>query len=387
MDRPLVYFMLSVLLMYILQGSIWYTMPLLFSQTFSNNLFNVGLLISLIPLIEVLVAIPFGFYADFGRIKSIFFVSSLSLLMVPMLILMNSQIFNAIGVFMLAIGGIGIWIAAIAYLSSMINKKDVRYVGYEFSVMSLGWVFGPILGGFTYQLGGGFGLTLMETFVIAISSFLMLVTMSMEIKMRRKHAPKLLQLLRSESKIIKKIPDFLLLFFFLGFIFDFYSYAVWVSVPLLTVLRGMSLIVGGIIVGIVEVPYVIGDAVGGYIYKRNSEWFVITACLIIAIVSILAAAWFENISFFGISILFITGLALSIASITTWNLIISKDRADVGEISAMSVIAGGLGGALGALVAGASLVHYQFTVSAIVVSVLSFLLLIYLNVVFKRVKL
>jgi hypothetical protein len=54
MRRGTVTFMLAVLIAYMVQGSIWYTMPLIFAHAFANNYFAVGLLIAIIPLIEVL---------------------------------------------------------------------------------------------------------------------------------------------------------------------------------------------------------------------------------------------------------------------------------------------------------------------------------------------
>lgn len=384
MNNKNVAFMVAVLLTYLIQGSIWYTMPLLFAQTLSGNYLEVGVLVSIIPLIEVIAAIPLGYLADFGRIKSVVFNSMLALLLVPFLFATNINLLTAIGAFLLGIGGIGIWIATNAYVANVFGRKKIKYIGYEFALMGVGWAIGPVLGGYAYGAFGELMLSLMEILVLAIASFVFLKSLKNVIVVHHRKAPKLIRILKIENRVIHRLPAFVMPFLFLSFLFSFVSFAAWVSVPLLALTTGTSILVGGVIIGAINIPFIVGDTLIGRLYRRGRGKEFVTACLFLSAELMVVAALLVSKSIYSLLILFATALLVTIAYVNIFSAIIERDTRDTGEISALATVSGGLGGALASVIAGATIATYKLYFVAGTFCVLVLLYLLYLHTVFKR---
>ena len=378
-----VVFMIAVLLAFIAQGAIWYTMPLIFAQTFGNDYFEVGLLIALIPLMEVIAAIPFGYFADIGKIKTITFDSMLALLLTPFLFTININIFTAMGTFLFAAGGVGIWIATNAYVANVFGRREIKYIGYELALMGMGWVTGPMLGGLIYDGFGKIALAVTEMLVIAIASFLFLRTLEVETPVRNSRAPKFMKILKIQNRVIHRLPAFVFPFLLLSFIFSYLELSVWVAVPLITVITSSSVLLGGFMIGIINIPSMVGEALGGKLYRRGEEKKIVSLALVLAALSMVASAIFLNQSFYALVILLATALFTAFAYVGIFSAVIERDTRDTGEISALATVTGGFGGALAAVIAGATVATYKLQVVAGVFCVLVFLYLLYLRFAFK----
>ncbi len=379
-------FMLAVLLAYVAQGAIWYTMPLIFSQTLASDYFAVGVLISLIPLIEVLGAVPFGFFADFGRIKAIVFDSMLALLVVPFLFATNIELLNSVGVFLLGVGGVGVWIGATAHVSNVMGKKNVKFIGYDFAVMGVGWVAGPILGGFIY---GGFGnvpLAVTELLLIAIASFLFMKSMRFASDVSRRHTPKFSKLLSIKDGLVSRMPRYVVPFLFSAFMYSFFAYAVWVSVPLITRLSSATVLLGGIVIGVLGIPFAFGDSLGGRLYVRGHTKTLVGVAMVASAAFVFAAAFLLKDSFFSLIILSASALLVTLADVWMFSAVVDIDRQDSGEIAALSVVSGGFGGALGAVVAGATIVEFRLYAVAAVFGAMALLYVVLLFGVMRRTR-
>lgn len=382
--RDNVAFMLGVLLAWIAQGSIWYTMPLLFSKVLSDNYFVVGLLIAMIPLVEVVVAIPFGYYADLGKIKYIAFDSMLALLAVPLLFALKVSSLNAAGVFLIGAGGIGIWIAATAHVSHYFGRKP-KYIGYELAVMGVGWVTGPILGGFLLENFGGVMLAAAETLILAIASFIFLKTMRYKIDVTYKTAPKLGRLFGMEHRAMRRLRLLAFPFLLLSFLFAFFSYTVWVAGPLLARIGDISIFLGGAVIGALEAPYVFGDALAAKFYVRGGVKRIVSVSVLLSFVFMLLSALLVGESFFALIILFGTALLLGIADVALFSALIDSDRRDTGEIAAFATVSGGIGGALAVVIVGATIATYQLYVITAAFGILVAIFLLYLHLRFKDI--
>ncbi len=382
--RDNIAFMLGVLLAWIAQGSIWYTMPLLFSRAFSDNYFVVGLLIALIPLVEVAVAIPFGYYADLGKIKHVAFDSMLALLVVPLLFALKMGPLNAAGVLLLGVGGIGIWIAVTAHVSHYFGRKP-KYIGYELAVMGVGWVTGPILGGFLLGVFSGVALAAAEIIILAIASFIFVKTMRYKIDVAYKTAPKLGRLFGMEHRAMRRLHKLAFPFLLLSFLFAFFSYTVWVAGPLMARIGDISIFLGGAIIGALEAPYVFGDALAAKFYVRGGIKRLVSVSVLLSLVFMVISAVLVSSSFFALIILFGTALLLGLADVAMLSALIDSDRRDTGEIAAFSIMAGGMGGALAVIITGATIAVYQLYVITATFGVLVVIFLLYLHIRFKDI--
>lgn len=373
------WFMVAVLLAYVAQGSIWYTAPIIFSRVFSSNYFEVGLLFSLIPLIEIAAAIPFGYMADFGKVKHIAFNSTLALLLVPFLLATNLNVLIAVGVLLLGIGGEGIWIATNSYVANIIGKRSIKYIGYEFALMGIGWITGPMLGGFVLGASDRLVLTVIEMLLLAIGSFIFLRVLKVKISVAHIRAPKFIKILRSESALMRELPSFVLPFLLLGFIFSFFGYVVWIAVPLLTLITSAGIFAGGMVIGFVNIPYAIGDVLAGKLYKKGKEKTIVSVCLILAAFFMLLSALLVNESFYSLIILLGTALFVTFAEVGVFSAVIDSAKKDTGEISALETVSGGIGGAFAAIVTGATVAQYGlWVVSGIFVTLIA-VYLVYLH--------
>jgi MFS family permease len=361
-------------------------MPLIFAQTLSGNYLEVGVLISIIPLIEVIAAIPFGYFVDFGRIKSVAFNGMLALMLVPLLFAINTGLFTAIGVFLLGVGGIGIWIVTNAHVANVFGRKEIKYIGYEFALMGIGWSVGPVLGGFIYGSFGKVALSVMEVLMLAIASFVLLKTLKSETQVIHKKAPKFIRILRIENRVIHRLPPFVLPFLFISFLFSFIAYAIWVSVPLIILTTGSSILAGGIIVGVINIPYIMGEALSGRFYRRGKEKEIVSVCMLFSVVFMIIATLFVSKSIYSLLILLATALFVTVAYVGIFSAIIERDMRDTGEISALSTVSGGLGGALSAVIAGATVAVYGFYVVTGIFCALVIIYVIYLHFSFRKSK-
>jgi len=386
MEGKNVLFMVAVLLAYIVQGAIWYTMPLLFSQTFASNYLAVGLLVSLVPLIEVVGAIPFGYFADFGMIKQTAFSSMLALLVVPFLFATNIGVLNEIGVFMLGIGGMGIWIAATAHVAKAFGGRKIRFIGYEFAVMEIGWITGPALGGFVLGALGGGGLALAEMLMLAASSFAFIKSLKAKNAVKRKNAPKLLRILGVQKRVWYRMPSFIAPFLIMSFLSSFFLYVMWVAVPLLAEITNSSILLGGMVIGTIEIPFALGDTFAGRLYRKGGEKAATGAAILLSAVFMLISAFLLQLGFYALIVLMVSALFLTYADVGVFSAIIQKDKRDSGEIAAFSAIAGGVGGAVAAAITGATLAEYRLYVVAGVFCFLVIAYLFYAHVVLRRYK-
>ena len=376
-------FTVAVLLAYIMQGSIWYTMPFIFSRVLTNNYFAVGLLIALIPLIELLSAVPFGFLADFGRIKTIAFDSMLAILLVPFLFATNINLLIAVGAFLLGAGGMGIWIAVTVHMANTMGK-NVRFIGYEFAVMAVGWITGPILGGFVYGNYGTLPLTTIEMLFLAISSFLFLKTMNYASDTTYRRTPKFSKLLSVKDGLLGRIPKSALPLFLLSFMLSFLTYAVWLAVPLLTHIGDVNLLIGGIVVGVIEVPYFFGDALGGRLYKHANKKNFVGYSMLLSAAFIFIATSLLSASYYSLTILFVSGLLITLSQTGMFSALVSTDKRDAGEICAISSVFGGFGGAISSVITGATVAQYGLWVFAAVFGFMAVLYFVYLQLAFRK---
>jgi MFS family permease len=385
MEGKNVLFMVAVLLTYIVQGAIWYTMPLLFSQTLASNYLAVGLLISLVPLIEVIVAIPFGYFADFGKIKQTAFSSMLSLLVVPFLFATNISVLDEIGVFMLGIGGMGIWIAATAHVAYAFGRK-IRFIGYEFALMEIGWITGPALGGFLLGALGSSGLALAEMLMLAVSSFAFIKSLKVKNAVKHKNAPKLLRILTMQKRVWYHMPFFIVPFLIMSFLWSFFSYAIWVAVPLLAAITNSSIFLGGMIVGAIEIPFALGDAFAGRLYRKGSEKATTGVAILLSAIFMLISAFLLQLGFYALIVLMVSALFLTYAAVGVVSAVMQKGKRYSGEIAAFSAIAGGVGGAVAAMITGATLAEYRLYVVAGIFCFLVAIYLFYAHIVLRRYK-
>ncbi|MDE1855522.1 MAG: MFS transporter [Candidatus Micrarchaeota archaeon] len=376
-------FMLAVLLAYIIQGSIWYTMPLIFSHVLTNNYFAVGLLIALIPLVELLSAVPFGFFADFGRIKTIAFDSMLAILLVPFMFATNIELLIAVGAFLLGVGGMGIWIAVTAHMANVMGK-NVRFIGYEFAVMAIGWITGPVLGGFVYGNYGTLPLTVAEMLFLAISSFMFLKTMRYASDTTYRRTPKFSKLLSVKDGLLSRIPRSALPLFIVSFLLSFFTYAIWLAVPLLTHIGNVSVLLGGIVIGVLNIPSFFGDALGGRLYRRMNRKSFAGYSVLLAAAFIFASAFLFGASYYSLIILFMSGLLITLSQVGMFSAIVGVDRRDTGEIAAISAVFGGFGGAISSVITGATIAQYSLWVFASAFGVMAVLYFLYLRFAFRK---
>ncbi|MDE1874315.1 MAG: MFS transporter [Candidatus Micrarchaeota archaeon] len=376
-------FMLAVLIAYIVQGSIWYTMPFILSHALSNDYFAVGLLIALIPLVEVLSAVPFGFFADLGRLKMIAFDSMLAILVVPFLFATNVDLLVALGAFLLGVGGMGLWIAVTVHMANTMGK-NVRFIGYEFAVMAVGWITGPMLGGFLYGSYGTVPLTAVEMLLLAISSFLFLKTMRYASDVAQRKTPKFSKLVSAKDGLLSRIPRSALPLFFLSFLLSFLTYAIWLAVPLITHINDVDVLIGGVLIGVLEVPYFFGDALGGRLYKHANKKSFVGYSVLFAAVSVFVVTLLLGVSYYSLIILFVTGLLVTLSQTGMFSALVSNDKRDAGEIGAISSVFGGFGGAISSVLTGATVAQYGLWVFAFVFAAMALLYFAYLHVAFRK---
>lgn len=384
MRQRTVTFMLAVLLAYVAQGSVWYIMPFLFSNTLSNNYLEVGLVIALIPLIETISAIPFGFFAEFGRIKTVAFDSMLALLVVPLLFAAKAPLVSALGVFLLGIGGVGIWIAATAHMANTMGKRDVRFIGYEFAVMYVGWFSGPMLGGFVYGNYGNMPLAACETLLFAVASFLFARTLNYRSDVGHVRIPKFSKLLSIESGMLSHIRAIMVPFLLISFMASFFSYAVWVAVPLITHISSENIFIGGVILGAIEVPNVLGFTFGSRFYKRSNAKRLAMGSLLLASLFVALSAFLLSKSFFSLLLLLASSGFVTFADVGLFSAIVDRDKRVTGEISALAVITGGFGGAIASLISGATVASLGLFIIAAIFGVLAVVTALYIYVTIGR---
>lgn len=380
-------FAAAVLLSWVALGSIWYTMPLLLATLFAKNYFEVGLAIGLIPLIEIIVGVPFGYFVDSGKLKAIAFDSMLSLLLVPLLFESNIQLLTALGVFLLGAGGVGIWIVATAYVANVMGRTEIKYIGYEFALMSVGWILGPVLGSFIYAGFGGVPLMLAELLLLALSSLILLKTLEAKIVIKSRKHPKLLSALKAEGMLIKQFPKLMVSFILMSLFYEFFSYSAWIVVPLLALTRNASIVVGGVITGAIYVPIMLGDALSGRLYRRGKEKSIMLGSVFLSAVMMLLAAILVEDSFYALLILSACAVFVSLASTSMFSVVVDKDKRDAGVISAVSILSGGVGGALGSVVTGATVASYQLFAITAAFCVIAAITMVYIYFAFRKRRL
>lgn len=384
MQGSIVRIMIGILLTYIALGIVWYIMPYVLAATFLNNFTQVGMAIAVIPIVSIFVSIPLGYYADTGKIKRIT-LNALLTILVSMFLFAVLPAAYLVGLLLLGIGTEGVFIGVTAYLFNIIKKSEARYIGMEFSVMETGWFLGPILGGFVYTTSGGLGAALVSTVLLGLSYVVLSKELEEKIALKHQKPPKLSTMLQREQALIRKFPHFAVAFMLFNFIYSYFSYAVWVTVPTLILINGASIFLGGIVIGVISLPYGIGELIGGIVYRKKDKRTITIVATIMAMLSALAVAPLVQQNIYAVSLLLVVSFFLAIAYVALYSFVLERDRRFTGELTALSIIAGGLGGAVGPIIAGATTQSYGIYLLSLTFVALSLMFLVYFYVFGKDV--
>ncbi len=169
MNRKVVAFCLSLLPLMISSGMVYSVLPIYISDELKASDFAVGLLFTIGALTGVFTSILIGRISDrFGR-KPLILLSQIAFAMVMLTYSFISYYIYAIPIHILeGFAWATIGTVAPAYIADLAGREERgESMGIYNTVWSLGWVVGPILGGFLAEF---FGFRLMLRF-----AFLMII--------------------------------------------------------------------------------------------------------------------------------------------------------------------------------------------------------------------
>jgi predicted MFS family arabinose efflux permease len=374
-----------VLLVNVAIFALWYTIPLIFSNLLDYNYALVSVLLAVIPAVEIIGSIPIGFYVDHGRAKGIGAVGTLFLILTPITFVIFSGI-SLIAMIFLGIGSITTEISLEAYIFNVIKKVKIKYIGIVYGLAGLGGLIGATAGGFLFQYYDIW-------YLLAFISTLLLLALALFIKYlqplntssikKRRYAYKIL---KEERSLYKKFRHFLTGLSIFSFVFGFFEWGVWLLVPLIITIRSADIFYGGIIYGVICLPFGFGSLLASRVYKRNNKRRIIMSSVGLSVIVMLSTSLLLGFSAYILILLLFASLSISIAYLALSGYILEKDRKDIAEFYVFETISYDAGGFVGILIAGFTVIATSITAVSIIFSVIAIAFLAYFSIISKDVR-
>jgi predicted MFS family arabinose efflux permease len=345
----------------------------------------VSILLAIIPLVEIIGSIPIGFYVDNGSAKSIGTFGTMFLIFTPIIFVLFSGI-GLIDIILLGIGSITTEISLQAYVFNIVKKVKIKYIGLVYGLAGIGGLAGAASGGFLFQY---YSLW----YLLAFISGLLLVALALFVKYleprEATHKVKqsnLNKILGEEAGLYKKFKHFVTGLSMFSFIFGFFEWAIWLLVPILIIIKSADIFYGGVIYGVICLPFGFGSLLASHIYKKRSKRRVIACSIIIAIIAMLSTSFLLNFSVYILVILLLASFTISTTYLTLSGYILERDRRDIAEFYVFETVSYDAGGAIGILISGFTVLATSITAVSVIFSVLAAAFLAYFLFVGKDVR-
>ena len=351
MDRSELTLLSVVVLFNVAIFALWYTVPLIFSSILNYNYALVSLLLVIIPIVEIIGCVPIGFYVDNGLAKGIGAVGTMLLVFTPVVFVIFSGI-GLISMIPLGIGSIATEISLGAYVFNVVKKVKIKYIGLVYGLSGIAGLAGAAVGGFLFEYYNTYYLLafISGLFLIALAIFMKYIKPISAVHIEKSRGIK--AILKEEFSLYERFKHFITGLSIFSFIFGFFEWAVWLLVPFIIVIRSANVFYGGIIYGVICLPFGFGGLLASRLYKRTEKRQIIIYSTLIAIGAMLFTSLILNISAYILVLLLITSFAISVAYLALDGYILEKDRRDTAEFYVFETISYDTGGIFGILISG-----------------------------------
>lgn len=385
MERSEIALILVVLLVNISIVGLWYTVPLIFSNLLNYNYVFVSLLLSMIPLIEIIGSIPIGFYVDNGLAKGVGTVGTMFLIFTPVVFVVFSGI-GLISVVLLGVGSITTEISLEAYIFNIIKKVKIKYIGLVYGLAGIGSLVGAAAGGFLFAYYNTYYLLsfISGLLIIALAIFIKYLKpiTSVHIEKSRNFN----SILKEEFNLYKKFKHFVTGLSIFSFVFGFFEWAIWLLVPFIIVIQSANIFYGGLIYGAICLPFGFGSLLASRIYKKGQKRRIIIYSTIISVIVMLTTALLVNVSAYILAVLLITSLCISITYLALSGYVLERDRRDIAEFYVFETVSYDAGGILGVLISGFTVALTSITTVSVIFAAFSVAFLTYFIFVSRDVR-
>ncbi len=365
--------------------ALWYTIPLVFSNLLDYNYALVSIILAAIPFVEIIGAIPIGFYVDNGAAKSIGAVGTMFLILTPVVFVVFSGV-GFIDMVLLGIGSITTEISLEAYAFNIVKNVKIKYIGAVSGLSAIGALLGASAGGFLFQY---YSLW----YLLAFLSGLLLAALIIFIKylepIRAAHSSKVERfnkIIKEEGGLYRKFRHFITSLSIFSFLFGFFEWGIWLLIPLIIIIRSADIFYGGIIYGLICLPFGFGSFLASHVYKRHNKRKIVFVSILASVAAMLLTSSLLAASAYVLVLLVFTSFSISVAYLALSGYVLEKDRKDIAEFYVFETVSYDAGGIFGILLGGFTVILTSITTVAVVFSVVAVAFLAYFFVVSRDVQ-
>ncbi len=385
MKRTEIALILVVILVNIAITALWYTVPIIFSNILNYNYALVSLLLSIIPLIEIIGSIPIGFYVANGRSKSVGAVGTLLLILTPIVFVIFSAL-GLISMILFGAGSITTEISIEAYIFNIIKKVKIKYVGLMYGLSGIGGLIGASSGGLLLEYYNVYYLLLFVSSLLLIALFLFIKYINSINTFRLKKPSNFKSILKEEFGLYKRFKHFITGLSIFSFMFGFFEWAIWLIVPLIIIIRSADIFYGGLIYGVICLPFGFGSLLASRVYKRRKKRNIIIYSTILSIIVMLSTSLLLSISAYIIVLLLLVSFCISVTYLGLSGYILERDRSDMAEFYVFETVSYDVGGIIGILICGFTIAVVSIAAVSIVFSTIAVAFLTYFYFISKDVR-
>ncbi len=305
-------------------GAILFTVPLV-AEILVHDFMLVGALMSFPAFISMLSSIPVGVISDSIGRKNVLLMGLFAMILFSIILPYSSSLIPfLLAMLLMGFGNAVVNTASRAFIMDIAPpEKTARYFGLFNTAASLGWTLGAIMGGFVLSWGFFDGVSYISYFFIAscvvAASLTVLLKDTVKAAGRMTDAFSILSLKKYYAKgireylKIKRVGGVVLV---LTFLFTFFDRLLWTFEPLYSTM-GLESSIVGVILAMFIGPYLLFEALAGYLADRFGKFRTLIPGLFLAGVSLIIFASTNNPLILIVSAFLSTaGLAFSWPSIS-----------------------------------------------------------------------
>lgn len=385
MERSEIALMSVVFIIGIAIFILWYTVPLILASSFNHNYPLVSLIIAIVPFVEIMTAIPIGFYVGNRNARRMGVGGMLMLISTPLVLLLFFGV-GAIAMVFLALGSVATEISFGAYTYNVIKDVKIRYVGTVMFLSEAGGLIGASFGGFLLQYYNIYYIIGAVAALVAIAIVVFMKYLKpMKFVTKTRPIP-FMSMLKEEGSIIHKFRHYMTILSIFMFMMGFLDWAVLLLVPFIILIHSANLFYGGIIYGIVNLPYGLGDLIGARAYKRSLKRKLIIWSTLSAVVLMLVMPALLHINVYILVVLCLVSLCMAIANVALSGYLLEKDRKQTAEFFSFETVTYEIGGIVGTILTGVTVAIEGIAAVSIIFAVMAGAFLFYFSFRSKDVK-